>query len=183
MRRILVAGALVVGTVFLAGGFMDQADPGGRTVQAAPAADVGNFRLGGILFSTEVGDNFVPKDPRIEFPSDTDVWITTEYTGYTGGQLSFLVRANGEDYAWGKVPNCCQFPEHRIGFKLRHRGELESASPSFAQPGILSALSVLAAPAELPGAAYDVFVYLNNEEVGRAGFGIKGKQGLDNDNT
>ncbi|HEX3244164.1 MAG TPA: hypothetical protein VHX16_02040 [Chloroflexota bacterium] len=183
MRRILAASALVVGTVFLAGGLMDQASPGIRTVQAAPSADVGNFRLGAIRFSTDVGETFIPKDPAVEFSSGTDVWVTTEYTGYTGGELTFLARANGEDYAWGKVPNCCQFPEHRIGFKLDHRGEYGVVSPTFAQPGILTALSVLAAPAELPGAAYDVFIYLNNEEVGSAGFGIKGKQGLDNDNT
>lgn len=183
MRRILVASALVVGTVLLGGGFMDQADPGSRTVQAAPAADVGNFRLGAIRFSTEVGDTFIPKDPQIEFSSGTDVWVTTEYTGYTGGELTFLARANDGDYAWGKVPNCCQFPEHRIGFKLDHKGEYGEVSPTFAQPGILSALSVFAAPAELPGAAYDFFIYLNGEEVGSAGFGIKGKQGLDNDNN
>jgi len=182
MRRVLVAGALVVGTVFMAGGVLDRAGLGSGTAQAAPAADVGNFRLGAIKFATAVSQDFIPTNPQVEFSDSDDVWVTTEYTGYTGGALTFLVRANEGDYAWGKVPDCCQFPEHRIGFKLNHRGEYGNDPATYAQPGMLSALGVLAAPANLPGAAYNIIMYLNDEEVGSAGFGVKGRSGLDNDN-
>ena len=182
MRRVFALGALVVSTVVGMNSVAAFTGMGTSAVQAAPAADVGNFRLGAIRFATEVQNEFTPVNPRIEFSSGTDVWVVTEYTGYTGGVLSFLVRANGMDYAWGRVPNCCTFSEHRIGFLLDHRGHYRADSPSVAQPGIVSALGVVAAPAALPGAAYDVFIYLNDEEVGSAGFGIRGKEGLDNDN-
>jgi hypothetical protein len=182
MRRVFALGALVVSTVFAMNSMSALTGMETSAAQAAPAADVGNFRLGAIRFATEVENEFTPVNPRIEFPSGTDVWVVTEYTGYTSGVLSFLVRANGFDYAWGRVPNCCSFSEHRIGFKLDHRGEYRASAPTMARPGIVSALGVVAAPAALPGAAYDVFMYLNDEEVGSAGFGIRGKEGLDNDN-
>jgi hypothetical protein len=182
MRRALALGALAVSTVFAVNSVPVLTGMGTGAVQAAPVADVGNFRLGAIRFATEVENEFTPVNPRVEFSSGTDVWVVTEYTGYTGGILSFLVRANGFDYAWGRVPNCCQFSERRIGFKLDHRGEYRASAPSIAQPGIVSALGVIAAPAALPGAGYDVFFYLNDEEVGSAGFGVRGKEGLDNDN-
>jgi hypothetical protein len=182
MRRAFIAGALAFGTVFLMGGAMGQAGLPENSVQAAPSTDVGTFRLGAIRFATEVQNEFMPVNPQVEFSSGTDVWVVTEYVGYTSGVLSFLVRANEADYAWGRVPNCCQFSERRIGFKLDHRGEYGAIPPTVAQPGILSALGVAAAPAGLPGAAYNVIFYLNDEEVGQAGFGIKGREGLDNDN-
>jgi hypothetical protein len=151
-------------------------------VLAAPAADVGTFRLGAIRFATEVQNEFMPVNPQVEFSSGTDVWVVSEYVGYTSGILSFVVRANEFDYAWGRVPNCCTFSERRIGFKLDRRGEYGAIPPTVAQPGIVSALGVASAPTALPGAAYLVIFYLNDEEVGSAGFGIRGREGLDNDN-
>jgi hypothetical protein len=182
MRRAIAAGTLVVITVFAIAGVMNQAGLGASAVQAAPAADVGNFRLGAIRFATEVQNEFMPVNPQVEFSSGTDVWVVSEYIGYTTGILSFLVRANDQDYAWGRVPNCCSFSERRIGFKLDRRGEYGAIPPTVAQPGIVSALGVATAPAALPGAAYLVIFYLNDEEVGSGGFGIRGREGLDNDN-
>jgi hypothetical protein len=182
MRRAFMAGAFAVGTVFVMGSVVGQSGLGGSAVQAAPSADVGNFRLGAIKFATEVQNEFLPVNPQVEFSSGTDVWVVSEYVGYTTGILSFLVRANDSDYAWGRVPNCCQFSERRIGFKLNHRGDYGAIPPTVAQPGFLSALGVAAAPASLPGAAYNVIIYLDDEEVGQAGFGIRGRDGFDNDN-
>lgn len=179
MRRALVAGALVIGTVFASGSMMDRSGMATSTVQAAPAAQ-SDFRISQIRFATEVGAELLPINPRIEFPSETDaVWAVFEYVNYTSGTLTYLVRANDQDYAWGKVPNCCPFSERRVGFKIERKGEIGAAPQT---PGILSALGVLPAPANLPGAAYDVFVYLNDVEVGSGGFGIKGVQGSDNGN-
>jgi hypothetical protein len=93
--------------------------------------------------------------------------------------MSYLARANGEDYSWGDL-NCCQFPSHRFGFKIDRKGEQNASVSTLAeQPGMMSAFSVSDAPALIPGAAYDVYIYLNDVEVGRGAFGVKGKKGLD----
>jgi len=182
MRRAVIAGALVLSTVFASGTFLDRAGLGEGTAQAAPAAADTDVQISALRFGEAVDKDFNPVSEKVEFGKGTDfVWVVFEYNNYTGGKMTYLTRANGEDYSWGDI-NCCQFPSHRIGFKVDRKGQ-ENASVSTTtvaeQPGMMSAFSVADAPALLPGAGYDVYIYLNGVEVGRGGFGVKGKKGLD----
>jgi hypothetical protein len=183
MRRALLAGALALGIVLGSSSLMSLSNGIDNVAVAAPAAQTGDFRISTLRFATAVRGEFDPVDPRVEFPSGTDaVWVIFEYVNYRGGTLSFVARANETDHAWGNL-RCCQYPERRFGFQISHRGEHFADQPSWAsQPGIMSALGLFSAPANLPGAAYAVFIYLNDTEVGSGGFGIRGVQGLDNGN-
>lgn len=183
MRRALLAGTLAIGIVFGSSSLVNRSGGLESVAVAAPAGQVGDFRISALRFATDVRGEFDPIDPRIEFGSGTDsVWVIFEYVNYTSGKLSWLARANDSDYAWGDL-KCCQYRERRFGFKISHKGEHSAEAPSWAsQPGIMSALGFFAAPANLPGAAYDVFIYLNDVEVGSGGFGVKGVGGLDNGN-
>ena len=70
----------------------------------------------------------------------------------------YLVRANGEDYKFGKL-NCCDSRNGRFAFPFTKRGD----------------------GGDLPGAAYDVRIYANGAEIAHGGFGVNGRGGLDND--
>jgi hypothetical protein len=69
-----------------------------------------------------------------------------------------LIRANGEDYDDFKL-DCCNGSNGRFAFQIRKRN----------------------GGGELPGAAYDVRIYVNGAEVAQGGFGVNGRGGLDND--
>jgi hypothetical protein len=72
--------------------------------------------------------------------------------------MSYLVRANGEDWRWGDL-DCCEGATGQFAFPL----ERDSGK-------------------DLGGAAYDAYVYANNAEVAHGGFGVKGRGGFDHDN-
>ena len=126
------------------------------TASAAPAATSTN----GLQFSTSVDSNARPENPRTEFGGGTHtVWVSFDFRDHDPkAELSFLARANGEDYKFGKLA-CCDSREGRFAFPLTRRG----------------------GGGDLPGAAYDVRVYANGTEVAQGGFGVNGRGGLDND--
>jgi hypothetical protein len=125
------------------------------TAAAAPAAT----STGGLEFSTSVDSNARPENPRTEFGGGTDtVWVSFEFHDNNDDEFSYLVRANGEDYKFGKL-NCCDSRNGRFAFPFTKRGD----------------------GGELPGAAYDVRIYANGAEIAHGGFGVNGRGGLDND--
>ena len=126
------------------------------TAAAAPAATWSD----GLQFSTSVDSNARPENPRTEFGSGTHtVWVSFELHDHDPkAQVSYLARANGEDYKFGKL-DCCDARDGRFAFPLTKRN----------------------GGGDLPGAAYDVRIYVNNAEVAQGGFGVNGRGGLDND--
>lgn len=128
---------------------------GPRIASAAPAA----ASSGGIEFSTSVNANARAANPRVEFSGGTHtVWASFQLRDHDrGAKVSYLVRANGEDYRYGDL-DCCKAGNGWYAFPIQKRNG-----------------------GELPGAAYDVRVYVNNVEVAHGGFGVTGRGGLDND--
>jgi hypothetical protein len=126
------------------------------TAAAAPADSWSN----GIQFSTRVSSDAQPVNPRVEFGSGTDtVWASFELHDHDPrARVSYLVRANGEDYKFGKL-DCCDSSNGRFAFPITKRS----------------------GGGDLPGASYDVRVYVNDAEVAQGGFGVNGRGGLDND--
>jgi hypothetical protein len=126
------------------------------TAAAAPAATWSN----GLEFSTSVDSNGRPENPRVEFGSGTDVvWVSFEFRDHDpGAVVSYLGRANGDDFKDGKLA-CCNAREGRFAFPFTRRG----------------------GDGDLPGAAYDIRIYVNGAEVAQGGFGVNGRGGLDND--
>jgi hypothetical protein len=122
----------------------------------APVATTTN----GLQFSTHVDSNGRPEDPRVEFGDGTNVvWASFEYRDHDpNAKVSALVRANGDDYDDFKL-DCCGNRSGRFAFEITKRN----------------------GGGDLPGAAYDVRVYVNDVEVAQGGFGVNGRQGLDND--
>jgi hypothetical protein len=109
-----------------------------------------------LTFATDVDDRANAVRPQTEFSSHTErVWATFAYRDYSGESMSYLVRANGEDWRWGDL-DCCEGQGGQFAFPIERRSNND-----------------------LGGAAYDVFIYANNAEVGHAGFGVRGTQGFD----
>jgi len=126
------------------------------TASAAPAGTWTN----GLQFSTSVDSNARPENPRTEFGGGTDtVWVSFEFGDHDPGAVfTYLARANGEDYKTGRL-NCCDSRSGRYAFPFTKRGD----------------------GGEIPGAAYDIRIYVNGAEVAHGGFGVNGRGGLDND--
>jgi hypothetical protein len=126
------------------------------TAAAAPAAT----STDGLQFSTSVSSDGKPNDPRVEFGGGTHtIWASFEYHDHdSSARVSYLVRADGEDYKYGKL-DCCDGSHGRYAFPITKRS----------------------GNGDLPGAAYDVRVYVNDAEVAHGGFGVKGRNGLDHD--
>jgi hypothetical protein len=129
---------------------------GMTTAAAAPAAT----SAGGIQFSTSVDSQARPENPRTEFGSGTDtVWASFEFRDHDpNADVTALVRTNGDDYREYDLA-CCDSSSGRFAFPITKRG----------------------GGGDLPGAAYDVRVYVNGAEVAQGGFGVNGRGGLDND--
>jgi hypothetical protein len=123
---------------------------------AAPAATTSR----GITFSKSVDSNGNPSDPRVEFGKNTrSVWATFELRDHDrNATVSYLVRANGEDYKDGRL-DCCKAGQGHYSFPITKRN----------------------GNGDLPGAAYDVRIYVNGVEVAQGGFGVNGRGGLDHD--
>lgn len=151
--RMLLAASVLTAVVVLA---TPAGSPDGvPTASAAPAETT----AGPLEFSTSVTSDARPVDPRVEFPSGTNtVWASFDYRDHDpSARVSYLVRANGEDYRYGKL-DCCSSRQGRIAFPIERRNG-----------------------GDLPGAAYDVRVYVNDAEIAQGSFGVRGRQGLDND--
>jgi hypothetical protein len=138
------------------------ADMGFRplTAQAATLAAPAETSSSGLQFSKNVDSNGRAIDPRTEFGGGTDrVWASFEFRDHDrNATVSYLVRANGEDYKYGRL-DCCDAGQGRYAFPIQKRN----------------------GNGELPGAAYDVRLYVNNVEVAHGGFGVNGRGGLDSD--
>ena len=130
------------------------------TVSAAPVGAPAATSTDGLQFSTHVSSDGKPQDPRVEFGSGTNtVWASFQYHDHDpSAKVSYLVRADGEDYTFGKL-DCCNGSNGRYAFPITKRS----------------------GSGDLPGAAYDVRVYVNDTEVANGGFGVKGRGGLDHD--
>jgi hypothetical protein len=126
------------------------------TAAAAPVAT----STDGIQFSTHVSSDSRPESPRTELGDGTNtVWASFQYHEHDpSAKVSYLVRANGEDYKFGRL-DCCSGSSGRFAFPITKRN----------------------GNGDLPGAAYDVRVYVNDAEVAQGGFGVNGRDGLDHD--
>lgn len=130
------------------------------TAAAAPVAAPAESGSNDIQFSTRMSSIGQPVDPRVEFGSGTNtIYASFELRDHdAGAKVSYLVRANREDYKSGKL-DCCPGGNGRYVFPITKRN----------------------GGGDLPGAAYDVRVYVNDVEVAQGGFGVKGRGGLDHD--
>jgi hypothetical protein len=131
------------------------------TAQAAPAAAPAATSVGPLTFSSSMDANGVPGGVDVEFGGgNRNVWVSFDYRDHdSNATVTYLVRANGEDYKWGKI-DCCKSNSGHASFEITKRN----------------------GSGDLPGAAYDVRLYVNSAEVAQGGFGIKGRNGLDHDN-
>ena len=130
------------------------------TAAAAPAAAPAGTWTNGLVFSSGITSDARPENVRTEFGSGTHtVWASFEYRDHDpNAEVSYVARANGDDYKFGKL-DCCDSSNGRYAFAITKRG----------------------GGGDLPGAAYDVRVYVNGAEVAQGGFGVNGRGGLDND--
>jgi hypothetical protein len=155
--RLLVSASLLT-TIALLGVVFGGANTPLRPteVSAAPASTTVN----GLDFSHGITSEAQPVDPAVEYHSGEDkVWVSFGYSNHDPNtEVTYLVRANGEDYRWGRL-DCCSNSSGRFAFPVERKNG-----------------------GELAGASYDVFVYVNGAQVAEGGFGVKGKQGLDNGN-
>jgi hypothetical protein len=134
------------------GGLSDPLRP--ASVSAAPAATT----VDGLTFSHGINSDATPVNEDIEYHSgENKVWVSFGYRDHNPNTVvSYLVRADGDDYRWGRL-DCCSGSSGRFAFPIERKNG-----------------------GQLAGAAYHVFVYVNDAQVADGGFGVKGKQGLDN---
>ena len=126
-----------------------------RSAAAAPAAT----ELTELAFSESVNDRAEPIDQRTEFGDPDQVWVSFGYSNHDPSvKVSYLARANGEDFRWGDL-ECCGGSQGRFAFPIERRGGRE-----------------------LGGASYDVRIYMGDAEVAQGGFGVRGREGFDSDN-
>ena len=132
------------------------------TAQAAPAAGPAATTVNGLTFSRSLDSDGAPGGVDVEFGGgNRNIWVSFDYRDHdANAKVSYLVRTNGEDYKWGKI-NCCPSNSGHAAFEITHRNGGDR---------------------DLPGAAYEVRLYVNDAEVAVGGFGITGRSGLDQDN-
>jgi hypothetical protein len=154
--RIAAVAAVLASFVVVAMLQAERVDLQPPVASAAPASTWTN----GLDFSTSVDSNARPNDPRVEFGSGTDVvWVSFDYRDHDpNAVVTYLARANRTDYKTGRL-DCCTSREGRFAFPFTKRGD----------------------SGEIPGAAYDMRIYVNGAEVAQGGFGVNGRGGLDND--
>ncbi len=165
MRIRMLIALVMLGTIAVTGERVARGSPleprrqGVEATLASPAAT----DIGEIAFSEDVNDKAEPRGQATEFDSGvTRVWASFEYRNHERDEkLSYILRANGEDFLFDDLP-CCGSRDGRFAFPL----ERSNGRP-------------------LGGAAYELFIYQGDRELGRAGFGVKGTRGFDeneNDN-
>ena len=132
------------------------------TAAAAPAAAPAATTVGPLTFSRSMDSDGNPGGVDVEFGGgNPNIWVSFDYRDHdSNAKVTYLVRANGEDYKWGKI-DCCPNNSGHAAFEITHRN---------------------GGGKDLPGAAYEVHLYVNDAEVAVGGFGIKGRGGLDHDN-
>ena len=132
------------------------------TAEAAPVAGPAATTMSGLTFSRSMDSNGNPGGVDVEFGGgNRNIWVSFDYRDHdSNAKVTYLVRANGEDYKWGRI-DCCPNNSGHASFEITHRN---------------------GGGKDLPGAAYDVRIYVNDAEVAQGGFGIKGRGGLDHDN-
>ncbi len=152
----LLASASLVAMIALAGVVFGGASAPFRptAASAAPASTT----VDGLDFSHGITSDAQPVNPDIEYHSgENKVWVSFNFRDHNPNtKVSYLVRADGEDYRWGDL-DCCSSSSGRFAFPIERKNG-----------------------GALAGAAYDVRVYVSDVEVAHGGFGVKGKQGLDN---
>jgi hypothetical protein len=153
--RLLISASLLTAIALLGVGFGGSADSlRPSPVAAAPAATT----VDGLDFSHGITSDAQPVNPDIEYgKGENKVWVSFNYRDHNPAtKVSYLVRAGGKDYVWGRL-DCCSSGSGRFAFPIERRNG-----------------------GQLAGAAYDVRIYVSDVEVAHGGFGVKGKQGLDN---
>ena len=153
--RLLISASLLAAISLLGvtfGGLNTPLRP--APVSAAPA----NTTVDGLTFSHGINGDATPVNEDIEYHSgENKVWVSFAYSNHDPNTVvSYLVRADGDDYRWGRL-DCCSGSSGHFAFPIERKNG-----------------------GALAGAAYDVRVYVNDAEVAHGGFGVKGKQGLDN---
>jgi hypothetical protein len=162
LRRTIAATFLLAGVLLPAVGPTRPIDQHPARGWGAGPASAAPARMGvdGLAFSADVDGQANPIDGGIEFSSSTErVWTSFAYRDYGGESMTYLVRANGDDWHWGDL-DCCEGQNGRFAFPIERRSGND-----------------------LGGAAYDVLVYANGAEVARAGFGVRGTRGFDSDGS
>lgn len=153
--RLLIAASVLI-AVALLGAPLSAPGESFRpaTVSAAP---VGTY-TDGITISHGVTSDAQPVNVDPEYSSGQDqVWASFNYYDHdSNAKVTYLLRANGEDYKWGDL-DCCRGNSGRFAFEVTGRNGNE-----------------------LPSAAYELRIYVNGAEVAYGGFGVKGRNGLDN---
>lgn len=127
---------------------------------AAPVAGPASTVVNELVFSRGIDSDARPIGQDVEFGGGNNVvWASFNYREHDkNATFSYLLRANGDDYKWGKL-DCCSNGSGRAAFPLTKKN----------------------GNGDLPGAAYEVRLYVNGAEVAVGGFGVKGRGGLDND--
>jgi hypothetical protein len=152
--RLLIAASMLLAVAFLGAPL---GSPGqslrAAPVEAAPAATYTD----GIAVSHGITNDGQPVHEDPEYSKGThSVWISFNYYDHDSrAKVTYLARANGDDYKWGSL-DCCKGNSGRFAFEFDGKNGHD-----------------------LPGAAYDVRIYVNGAEVAQVGFGVKGKGGLD----
>ena len=135
-----------------------QVDHHAPAVMVAAGAPAG-MSVGGLEFSERVDKNGRPDDSAVEFDKSTDrIWVSFDYSDYHGERLSFIARANGNDWKFGDLDCCEGGSSGRFAFPLERRSGKS-----------------------LGGAAYEVRIYAGDAEVAVGGFGVKGTGAFDED--
>lgn len=157
---VVLASFVIVGMPLNGGWSVLEAPAVSAAPALEPALGPAATETNGLTFSSAVDSNARPIDPRTEFGGGVNtVWASFEYRDHDkDAKVTYLLRANGEDYKWGTL-DCCGSGSGRAAFPITKRGS----------------------SGNLPGAAYEVRVFANGAEVAVGGFGVKGRGGLDND--
>ena len=159
IARLLAVTLVLVGLPMLPALANRGPGDGAWTVRSAEAAAPAATDLTELAFSEAVNDQREPINPRTEFADPDQVWVSFGYRNHDPNvKVSYLVRANGEDFRWGDL-DCCGGREGRFAFPIERRSGRE-----------------------LGGAAYEVRIYMGEAEVAHGGFGVRGREGFDSDN-
>jgi hypothetical protein len=115
-----------------------------------------------IVFARGATDDAQPIGQRVYFNRDNSgVWAIVDFTDLgPGTDLKYVLQLNGEDFVFGKIACCGGQSSGRMAFKLK------SANGD-----------------GMPGGAYRLYIYEGDNELGNAGFGVRGGRGADNGNV
>ena len=158
IARMLIVALVLVGLPMLPALTSRGPVDGPWTLPAAAAAPAATDPTR-LPSSEAVNARALPIRPRTEFSDQDRVWVSFGYANHDPNvKVSYLVRANGEDFRWGDL-DCCGGREGRYAFPIERRSGRE-----------------------LGGAAYDVRIFMGDAEVAHGGFGVRGREGFDSDN-